>query len=185
VRIVAPSGVLFLALAIGLAAYRGGPLPNITGGFGEPSCQSCHFDNPVNAPGGSLSLDGVPEQFIAGRDYEITVGLTREGLKRGGFEMSARFAEGVDRGKQAGTWRASAPRLQIISSKTDPSLMFVQHTTAGTICAEPGSNSWTMTWTAPAESAPVQFNAAANATNDDASPLGDYIYLLERRANPR
>ena len=99
--------------------------------------------------------------------------------------MSARFAEGSQRGKQAGAWRVSAARLQIIPSKTDPTLMFVQHTTAGTICAEPGSSTWTMTWTAPAAAAPVQFNVAANATNDDASPLGDYIYLLERRANSK
>lgn len=183
--IVVPLAVLIVTLTLGLAAYREGPLPNMTGGFGEPSCQSCHFDNPLNAPGGSLSLNGVPQPFVPGREYEISVSLKRAGLERGGFELSARFAEGPDRGKQAGTWRASAPRLQIIPSKTDPSLMFVQHTTAGTICAEPGSNSWTLTWTAPAAAAPVQFNVAANATNNDASPLGDYIYLLERRANPK
>lgn len=184
-RILVPIAALLATLTLGLAAYREGPLPNMTGGFGEPSCQSCHFDNPVNAPGGSLALDGLPAQFVPGRDYEITVTLKREGLKRGGLEMSARFAEGADSGRQAGAWRAPAPRLQIVPSKTDPSLMFVQHTTAGTLCSQSGSNSWTMTWTAPPAAVPVQFNVAANATNDDASPLGDYIYLLERRANPK
>lgn len=176
---------LFLAATLALAAYREGPLPNMTGGFGEPSCQSCHFDNPVNAPGGSVTLDGIAGRFVPGRDYDLTVTLKRDGLRRGGFEMSARFAGGADRGKQAGTWRAPAPRLQIVPSATNPSLMFVQHTTAGTLCAQPGSTSWTMTWIAPAAaSGAVQFNVAANATNDDASPLGDYIYLIEKRANP-
>ncbi len=184
-RILVPIGAVFATLTLGLGAYREGPLPNMTGGFGEPSCQSCHFDNPLNASGGSLTLDGVPPQFVPGRDYEMSVTLTRDGLKRGGFEMSARFAEGADTGKQAGAWRAPAPRLQIVPSKTDPSLMFVQHTTAGTLCSQRGSNSWMMTWTAPAVAVPVQFNLAANATNDDASPLGDYIYLLERRADPK
>ena len=31
-------------------------------------------------------------------------------------------------------------------------------------------------WTAPAGDAPVIFHAAGNASNGDASPLGDFIY---------
>jgi hypothetical protein len=37
---------------------------------------------------------------------------------------------------------------------------------------------WTMEWTAPSTGAgPVQFNVAANASNNDDSPLGDFIYM--------
>ena len=185
-RILIPIGALFLALPLGLAGYREGPLPNMTGGFGEPSCQSCHFGNALNAPGGKLALTGVPATYAAGREYAITVTLARAALARGGFEISSRFASGPQKGKQAGIWRAAAPRLQIIPSQSDPKLMFVQHTSAGSIAPSPGSNSWTMSWTAPAPaSVAVQFNVAANATNDDASPLGDYIYLSEALARAR
>jgi hypothetical protein len=46
------------------------------------------------------------------------------------------------------------------------------------------TNSWTVNWTAPSGDAPVQFNVAANAPNDDDSPLGDYIYLKVVRSAP-
>jgi hypothetical protein len=59
-------------------------------------------------------------------------------------------------------------------------LQFAQHTTAGTIAQPPGALRWALEWTAPqAAPAPVQFNVAANASNDDASPLGDFIYVAE------
>jgi hypothetical protein len=42
-----------------------------------------------------------------------------------------------------------------------------------------------MEWTAPGASAgAVQFNVAANASNNDDSPLGDYIYVKTVRASP-
>jgi hypothetical protein len=47
------------------------------------------------------------------------------------------------------------------------------------------TNTWTIEWTAPAgATAPVQFNVAANASNNDDSPLGDYIYLKSVRSQP-
>jgi hypothetical protein len=48
-----------------------------------------------------------------------------------------------------------------------------------------GANAWTIEWTAPSPAAaPVQFNVAANASNNDDSPLGDYIYLKSARTVP-
>ena len=60
-------------------------------------------------------------------------------------------------------------------------LQFAQHTTAGTM-AQPRRRAlrWALEWTAPqAAPAPVQFNVAGNASNNDASPLGDFIYVAE------
>ncbi len=71
----------------------------MTGGFGEPSCHSCHLDNPVNAPGGRIQMMGVPPRFEPGRRYAITVELTRANLHRGGFKLSARFGSGTLRGR--------------------------------------------------------------------------------------
>jgi hypothetical protein len=173
-----------LTLPLALVAFKEGPLPNVTGGFGEPSCHSCHLDNPVNAPGGRLAMIGVPPRFQAGRPYTISVELSRNSLRRGGFELSARFATGKLHGRQAGAWRLLDNRVQVQASN-DARLFFAQHTMIGTIAAERGTLKWTIEWTAPQPAtASVRFNLAGNASNDDASPLGDYIYLAELTSTP-
>jgi hypothetical protein len=172
-------------MPIAATAFKEGPYPNVTGGFGEPSCHVCHLDNPVNAPGGTLTITGVPDHYAAGARYNITVTLTREALRRGGFEIAARFASGRQRGKQAGAWRVLDGRAQLIPGAKDPTLTFVQHNLAGSRTPTSGSNTWTIEWTAPSPvSAPVQFNVAANATNNDDSPLGDFIYVKSARTSP-
>lgn len=185
VRILIPVAAICVLLPLSLGAFREGPLPNMTGGFGEPTCRSCHFDNDLNAPGGRLTVTGVPTTYTPGRSYAITVTLKRENLVRGGFELGARFASGEQRGRQAGMWRIDAGRLQTVVSKVDPGLAFVQHTLAGTTAPAAGSISWTMDWVAPEDAGPVQFNVAANATNDDNSPLGDFVYVAESVSKPR
>jgi hypothetical protein len=171
--------VLLAAVApVAALGFKEGPYPNVTGGFGEQSCVLCHLDNPVNAPGGTLTLSGVPPVYVPGQTYPITIALARDGLRRGGFEIAARFTGGRQKGKQAGAWTIKDQRLQLIPGAVDKSLTFVQHNLMGSRSATPGANAWTVDWTAPpAAASPVQFNVAANASNDDDSPLGDYIYL--------
>ncbi len=178
-RIVLPLAAVIAALSLSLLAYKEGPLPNMTGGFGDESCHSCHFDNPINAPGGALVVSGIPKRYQAAQRYVITVELTRSRLKRGGFEIAARFQTGPRRGQQAGLWRALDRRVQLQASK-DGRLQFAQHTTVGTMAQPRGALRWALEWTAPvAAPAPVQFNVAGNASNDDASPLGDFVYVVE------
>jgi hypothetical protein len=180
------TGVAAVAIVSGLLggsalvlAYREGPVPAVTGGFGEPTCQKCHFDNPLNDRQGSLRVQGVPKTYRPGRDYPLTVIVRRAGLSRAGFEMSARFAADVTEsgaGAQAGHFRTLDPRLQIV---TEPgkAVEYIQHTKAGSDPARAGEARWTLVWTAPpTPKAPVQFDIAANASNNDNSPLGDFIY---------
>jgi hypothetical protein len=185
-RIVIPlAAVVLLSLANNAGAFKEGPYPNVTGGFGEQSCHLCHLDNPVNAPGGTLTIAGVPEKFTPGTVYPITVTIAREDMRRGGFEIAARFAAGRQKGRQAGSWTLTDARTQLIPGAVDKGLTFVQHNLAGSRVAATGENSWTIDWTAPASApAPVQFNVAANASNNDDSPLGDYIYLRSARSQP-
>jgi len=179
-----PAGLL-LAFPLALLAYREGPLPNMAGGFDDPNCRTCHMENPLNAPGGRLRLD-APPLYAPGRSYPVTVTLNKAGLERGGFEIVARFASGPRKGRQAGAWNVRGDaRLQMIKSVQDLSLFFVQHTTAGTTAATSGTIGWTIEWKAPMDTAPVQFNVAANATNDDNSPIGDFIYTTEKIARRR
>jgi len=184
-RIVAPVVLLVISLPLAASAFKEGPYPNVTGGFGEQSCHLCHLDNKLNAPGGAVAVEGVPPIFAGGETYPITVTLTREGMRRGGFEIAARFAAGRQRGKQAGAWKLRDARAQLIPGAVDKALTFVQHNQIGSRAATLGANAWTMEWTAPpAETGAVQFNVAANASNNDDSPLGDFIYLKTVRSLP-
>jgi hypothetical protein len=185
-RIVAPLAVVLISVPLAAWAFKEGPYPNVAGGFGEQSCHLCHLDNPVNAPGGSVALIGVPPAFAPGQSYPITVTISRDGLRRGGFEISARFASGKQSGRQAGTWKPLDPRVQLIPGAVDKALTFVQHNLAGSRVSETGANRWTVEWTAPSlATGPVQFNVAANASNNDDSPLGDYIYVKAVRSTPQ
>jgi hypothetical protein len=185
VRIVALVAAALIVLPLGASAFKEGPYPNVTGGFGEQSCHLCHLDNKVNEPGGALTLAGVPATFAAGSTYPITVTLARDGMRRGGFEIAARFAAGKQKGRQAGTWAVRDGRAQLIPGAVDKALTFVQHNLTGSRVVQTGTNTWTIDWTAPSNaSGPVQFNVAANASNNDDSPLGDYIYLKSARSMP-
>jgi hypothetical protein len=185
-RILVPTIFFLFGLSLASTAYKEGPFPNMTGGFGDKTCHSCHFDNPVNAPGGTLTVTGVPSNYAAGETYPITVTIARDGMARGGFEIAARFASGREKARQAGAWRPLDQRVKLIASQIDPSLTFVQHTLIGSRVVKPGVNTWTIEWTAPAASAgPVQFNVAGNTSNDDDSALGDFIYLKTLRSRPR
>jgi len=185
IRILIPVAVFLIAAPLAVSAFKEGPYPNVTGGFGEQTCHLCHLDNPINAPGGTIALDGIPAVFTPGQTYAITVKISREGLRRGGFEIAARFAGGKQKGRQAGSWRLDDTRAQLIPGAVDKALTFVQHNQIGSRAATLGANAWTLEWTAPAAPAGVvQFNVAANASNNDDSPLGDYIYVKAVRSAP-
>ena len=184
-RILVPVAVLVIALPLVASAFKEGPYPNVTGGFGEQTCHLCHLDNAVNAAGGRVTLDGIPASFTPGQSYPVTVTISREGLRRGGFEIAARFAGGRRKGRQAGAWQLRDARAQLIPGAVDKALTFVQHNQTGSRTPTPGTNVWTIDWTAPpADAGPVQFNVAANASNNDDSPLGDYIYVKAVRSAP-
>jgi hypothetical protein len=185
-RILIPAAIFVTAWPLVSSAFKEGPYPNVTGGFGEQSCHLCHLDNPVNAQGGGVTLDGVPPIFVPGQSYPISVTISREGLRRGGFEIAARFSSGKQKGRQAGTWKPQDARVQLIPGAVDKALTFVQHNLMGSRVSETGTNTWTVEWTAPPSPAGrVQFNVAANASNNDDSPLGDYIYLKMIRSSPQ
>jgi hypothetical protein len=73
-----------------------------------------------------------------------------------------------------------------LQKSADGTLSFAQHTAAGTLGTTRGALQWSVEWIAPAHApAPVQFDTAANASNDDASPLGDFIYTDEQSSKSK
>ncbi len=167
----------------GRAPYADGPPPAHTGGFGEPSCRACHFDNPLNEASGSLTVSGMPDRFTAGDSYRITVALTRPGMQRAGFQLAVRYAAGARSGAPAGEVVPTDSRVAVAASPAG--VPYAQHTMAGTSLAGPDSARWTVEWRAPAHATSVSLHVAANAANGDQSEFGDYIYVREVSAAPR
>lgn len=161
------------------------PPPGHTGGFGEPTCQACHFDGPLNDEGGSLTLAGVPAAYEPGERYRIRIVLVQPGTTRGGVQLSARFARGPREGRQAGRLRPVDGRAAV-TENGEPAVSYAHHTPAGTQPVATDTVRWTLEWTAPETAGEgVVFHAAANAADDDASPLGDRIYTTSARSEPR
>ena len=94
-------------------------------------------------------------------------------MKRGGFQVAARYEGSGAPGKAAGTWRTLDDRAAITPGSG--AIPYVHHTEAGT-APSADSASWTVEWTAPADAAPVVFHVAANAADGDMSQFGDYVY---------
>ncbi len=162
-----------------------GPFPAVTGGFGEPSCHQCHFDNPMSEPAGRLTVSGVPRTYAPGARYALKIALRRPGLSRGGFQIAARFASGPLAGAQAGSLAPADDRVQVVRDPARPAIAYAQHTVGGTRAPRAGELEWTVRWVAPERARdPIVLHVAANAANDDASPLGDFIYVGEARSVP-
>ena len=167
------------ALALGVTLFKTGPPPAHTGGFGEPTCRECHADNDLNEPGGTLVIDGVPRSYAAGRTYELKVLLRRAGMLRAGFQLAARFEDGDSTGRPAGALEPADVRTQVVWDTTTH-IGYIEHSPVGTSVIN-AATEWKIRWTAPAPRGLVVFNVAANAANDDDSPLGDYIYTTVKR----
>jgi hypothetical protein len=175
---------LLPALAVlvpALVLYEHQPPPAHTGGFGEPSCASCHFDNELNAPGGLLEIEGLPDGYTPGERYLLSIVLQRPELRRGGFQLASRFAAGEEAGSQAGALRAVDERVEVVEAG---GVSYARHTRAGSREVEGATTRWQLEWTAPTRGGVVSLNVAANAANGDASEFGDFIQLVERRVTP-
>lgn len=165
-------------------AYRDGPPPGFSGGFGEDHCQACHMsekDNGINASPGRLAI-AAPSRYAPGRTYTVTVTLARPGMSIGGFQLTARFE---DDSTQAGTLAITAADSARIKVMTDRGVQYAHHREHGTRLTGPGTVRWTLRWTAPQERRNVVFNVAANAANADESQFGDFIYTTSARSSGR
>jgi hypothetical protein len=160
---------------VAILGFSDGPDPAVTGGFGEQTCLECHDDNGMNDASGRLNLSGIPEMYTPGKDYTITVTLARPELARAGFQLAARFDQGSSAGMSAGVLRANDPRTQLIEG-AGRRVVYIEHTLAGSKIEPAGTAEWTFGWTAPETGGSVIFHAAGNASNDDRSALGDFIY---------
>ncbi len=185
--------VLTIAMAVSLSEDPSVTVPDrkivypehltgsFTGGFGEETCRSCHFDYDLNPDGGSLSVSGIPKAISAGDSLNITITVKRNELGRAGFQLSARH----ENGSQAGHFDITANSRVMFSEAVADSLQYVQHSSRGSKVGDEKQNSWTINWIAPDKlNKGVIFNVTANAANGDQSEFGDFIYAKEIEVGP-
>ncbi|MBI4458953.1 MAG: hypothetical protein HY648_02700 [Acidobacteria bacterium] len=168
--------LLVLAIPILVSAFSSGPIPGVTGGFGEPTCNQsgCHTGTGVNAGPGRVTIT-TPESYTSGGTFPITVTVGDPNQRRWGFELSAR----TQAGQQAGTL---IPGSDGFTQLTSPlrGIQYIEHTITGTRSGVTGGVSFSFLWRAPDVSVgPVVFNVAANAANADFNHTGDRIYTNE------
>src|SRR5262245_25000279 len=192
---------LFLALGWTgyLFAYVTCPEPATNGVFGcGQACNGCHTGNPVNAPGGSVSISGLPTDtgWTPGPTYPLSITIARPGQRLFGFQLSA-VADVTN--QQAGTLTAGNTRVQIkcggataakstqeVRPNADGScpsgkIWYAEHRDARNV-----TSTYLVNWTAPssASAGRVRFNVAGNAANGDGTSSGDFIYTHVDYADP-
>jgi hypothetical protein len=173
------SVVTLLAGARPAPVYRDLPPPGYSGGFGEQSCDACHFFNELNDPAGALVLEGVPEQYIPGGVYAIQVVLTRPGTRVGGFQLTSRFESD---GTQAGSLGPADGDGERVDVTTSRGILYAHHLLPGSDVVAPDTLRWTVLWTAPEGGGAVVFPTAANAADGDDSVSGDYVYTSTEKS---
>lgn len=175
-------GALLLAAISERHATRDRPPLAVTGGFGEATCQTCHFEAQLDAGTGDLTLDGVPEAYTAGETYALTLTLVQAGLGAAGFEIAARFEKSA---AQAGSFAPEPDQNDRAEVTTEADIQYAHHVRAGTVPTSPDTARWRLLWTAPTDGGPILFHAVGNAANGDDSPLGDFVYSASATSRPR
>ena len=156
--------------------HADGPPLARTGGFGELTCIECHLDLELNALGGALLIDGIPDSFTPGAPYVITVVVEGEGMGSAGFQAAARFREGERAGEMAGSLAPLDGRTIV---RGEDGVDYINHTVEGSELGPGDVAAWSFEWVAPGDAAPVVFHVTGNSANGDNSPLGDLIYTTE------
>jgi hypothetical protein len=166
------AGVLAAFLiAADAGAYTVEPLLARDGFAGEPTCRECHVHAVEKVKLGHVSVEGLPARYRPGATYVLTVRLEFPGIKRAGFQLSARYADGTP----AGALAPGDDRVVVLVDETS-GVGYAFHSAAGLEPAAMGEAQWRVTWIAPA-GGQVVFSLAANASNADDSALGDTILL--------
>ena len=152
-----------------------------SGAPGETTCATsgCHSTYALNSGTGKVAISGLPASgYMPGQVIAVTVTMTQASIVRWGFELTALD----DQGRAAGTLAVTDTARTRLRTGTfgGGQRQYLTHTQAGNAV-----NTWTMRWTAPAQSVgKVTFYAAGNAANNNGGDTGDYIYTTSAALSP-
>jgi hypothetical protein len=175
------SVALVLYVGVRVAGYLEGAAPGFSGGFGEPSCEACHFGGKDSAGPGRLTIAGVADRFAPGERYPLTITLTRPDMKLAGFQLTARFKDG---GAQAGSFAPVAGEEERFRIEAQAGVQYVNQRQKGASLSSDDTATWTLMWTAPPAKGTVVFHVAANAADGDETAEGDHVHTLALETVP-
>jgi len=174
----------FSARQFRAGANSAGPPPGHTGAPPEQTCAACHSDFPLNSSdgGGNIRIFGLPNRYVPGAQYPVTVTVNQTNAVVFGFQATAVNSLGFT----AGTFLLplqTPPQMQTVQgivsvNGQNVTRRYVEHTIEGTVPAQGQFNtkSWTFNWLAQPTRGRVTFYAAGNGANSDGGTSGDYIY---------
>jgi hypothetical protein len=174
--LVALFGFFGILKTVRVEAFSSGPPTPFTGAPGENDCTSCHTGEPVNSGGGSVTITGLPVNYLPNKEYPVTVTLNHFNAVNYGFEATS-----VDNlGNAAGTFilpNQTPAQMQLKDGFVDSPRNYIEHTLSGTTSAVANTKSWSFTWKTPAAKVgKIGFYAAGNGGNANGESTGDFIY---------
>ncbi len=158
-----------------------GPSASFTNAPGETNCTACHSDFSVNSGTGSVSISGIPANYLPNQAIPVTVTTSQADAVIYGFQLTALDSQN----RRVGTFTLPTQtpvQTQIVTGIVSGNpRSYVEHTVDGIVPTAFGSKSWTFTWNAPAQRVgKVSFYASGNGSNSDGGTSGDYIYTSNR-----
>jgi hypothetical protein len=164
-----------------VSASASGPSPSHTNAPNESNCTACHTSFALNSGSGSVSIAGMPLNYLPNQTIPITVTTSQADAVIYGFQLTAIDSQG----KNVGSFVLPAQSPMQLQTRdgivNGNQRTYVEHTSSGVIPTQFGSKTWTFNWKAPAQRVgKISFYAAGNAANSDGSPVGDYIYTTNK-----
>jgi hypothetical protein len=163
------------------AGYTGAPQDGVT--CAVSGCHTSKLDDTTN--GSRLTVQLLNNQspvvnYAPGKSYTLKIRLRRAGCVKMGFETTA--FKGTKFVHAGSFIIGSNSNINFTPSNND----YVTHSFSGTAITDTVADAtvWTVDWTAPpAGTGTVNFYTSGNATNDDATVLGDHIYTNKLAIN--
>jgi hypothetical protein len=176
---------IFLTALIAFGYPSNPPL----GYAGQPpsgnNCINCHTGNQLNAPGGTLTISGLPVGgYVPGATYHLTVTQARSGMTRWGFELTAIYQSGTNY-LQAGNLIVTDATHTNLGVGTGTAPDYMRQTSSGSYSGSPGPISWNFDWSAPNPAVgPIGIYASGAACNNTGGTGGDWCYTTSTTVNP-
>ena len=182
---------LFLLLSIAVVSevvsYTSGASPAYTGAISEGNCTSCHSSYSLVTSGNQWNRirmrSNIPSTgYLPDSTYTITITYAESGISKFGFQLTALDTTNA----AAGTFSTADNRTSTSStSVSGKTRYYIGQTTTGSARVATDSTAWSFKWKAPSTNVgKVKLYTTVNATNDNSSSSGDYIYKKDFTITP-
>ncbi len=182
---------LFLILSIALIrdviSYTSGSNPGYTGAISEGNCTSCHSSYSLVTSGTQWNRirmrSNIPSTgYLPDSTYTITITYAESGISKFGFQLTALDTTNT----AAGTFSTADTRTSTSSTSVGgKTRYYIGQTTTGSARVATDSTAWTFKWKAPSTNVgKVKLFTTVNATNNNGSDNGDYIYKKDFTITP-